>query len=115
MVKREELQHKTHAATAVAALAGTVVPANMRRYIYKIKTVNQFAGANRLQISYGTLLVVTAAIDYVDHATQYETWVDPDELKDDSAPLYILEAGTYLWLGTNNGNCQVTVWYIDAP
>lgn len=116
-LKREELQHisATAAAGAAALMAGsTVAPANMRRYIYRIKTVNEFAGANTLTLNRGSATVVGALIDEIAHATQYEMWTDPDDLKEDSAPLYILEAAEGLWLSTDAGNCQVTIWYLDA-
>lgn len=119
-LKREELRHITATAAvgappAPALMTGsTVAPANMRRYIYKIKTVNEFAGANTLTLNRGSATVVGALIDEIAHAIQYDMWADPDELKKDSAPLYILEAAEGLWLSTDNGNCQVTIWYVDA-
>lgn len=115
--KREELRHITATAAAGAAALmteSTVASANMRRYIYRIKTVNEFDGANMLSLNRGSATVVGALIDKIAHALQYDMWPDPDELKEDSAPLYILEAAEGLWLSTSAGDCQVTIWYVDA-
>lgn len=116
-LKREELQHitATAAAGAAALMAGsTVASANMRRYIYRIKTVNEIVGDNTLTLNRGSATVVGALIDEIAHAIQFDMWTDPDVLLENAAPLYILEAAEGLWLSTDNGNCQVTIWYLDA-
>ena len=94
---------------------GTVVPANMRRYIYKIKTANQFAGPNQLQFGYkptGAAVI----LDYIEHANQYDMWNDPDEVKEDSAPIYILPAGSQPYgIGSAvGGTIYVFILYEDS-
>jgi len=94
---------------------GSVVPANMRRYIYKIKTANQFAGANQLQFGH-SIAGVGTILDYIEHAVQYDMWNDPDELREDALPIYILPAGTQPWgLASAAGNIMVYILYADAP
>jgi len=93
---------------------GTTVPANMRRYIYKIKTANQFAGANQLQFGHSTAAVGTI-LDYIEHAVQYDMWNDPDDLREDALPIYILPAGTRPWgLASAAGDIYVYIEYEDA-
>jgi len=95
---------------------GTVVPANMRRYIYKIKTANQFAGANQLQFGHITAPAAGVILDYIEHAVQYDMWNDPDELKEDALPIYILPAGSRPWgLASAAGNIFTLIVYEDAP
>jgi len=109
------LQPLQATATIAGAVAGTEVAANMRRYIYKLKTSNQFAGPNQLEIGYsddGGLTYTT--LDYIDHAAQYDMWNDPDELKLDSAPIYIIPAGYQLYLITDNGDIEVYALYEDS-
>ena len=121
MLNRDDL--KTEVATVGAAdgNVGSAIPQNMRRFIYAIKATNIFAGANLLTIGKRENGAgATTTIDYVQAATQYETWKDPDELKEDSAPLYIIEgAGTtgasYLRAVAGGASFYLTIWYIDAP
>lgn len=120
-MNRDDLKTTVATITTADANVGSKVPQNMRRFIYAIKAINLFAGANLLTLGKrengaGS----TTTIDYVQHATQYETQKDPDELKEDSAPLYIVEGGgstgdSYLRAVTDNGNCYFTIWYVDAP
>jgi len=94
---------------------GTVVPANMRRYIYKIKTVNQFNGANQLQFGHQTAPAAGVIVDYIDHVLIHDMWNDPDELKEDSLPIYIIPAGSQLWgLASAAGDIYVYIEYEDS-
>jgi hypothetical protein len=94
---------------------GTAIPANMRRYIYRIKTVNLIAGLNELTLARGPA-ASEVAVDYLPAATQNEVYIDPDELKEDSAPIYIFEAGdANIRVITDNGNMRVFVIYADEP
>jgi len=94
---------------------GSAVPANMRRYIYKIKTANQFAGANQLQFGHQTAPAAGVILDYIEHALRYDMWNDPDELKEDALPIYILPAGTRPWgLASAAGDIYVYILYEDA-
>lgn len=92
---------------------GTAIPANMRRYVYRIKTVNLLAGLNELTLARGPA-ASEVAIDYLPAATENEVYIDPDELKEDSAPIYIFEAAdTNIRVITNNGNMRVFIVYAD--
>ena len=103
-------------ATAAAALVGTVVPANMVRYIYSIKTNNQVVGLNQLEIGYSTAVLMPAyvGLDFIGHATQYEVWSNPDSLTEKSAPIYKIPAGNQIYLDTDVGNCYVLFAYEDV-
>ncbi|GAI08906.1 unnamed protein product [marine sediment metagenome] len=93
----------------------------MRRFIYAIKATNIFNGANLLSIGKRENGIgITTPLDYVQAATQYETWKDPDELKEDSAPLYDVEGAkaggaSYLRAVAVGASFYLTIWYIDAP
>lgn len=100
--------------TAAGVAFGSHVPTNMRRYIYKIKTANQFAGANQLQFGHQTAAPANVVLDYIEHASQYDMWNDPDSLHEDSAPIYIIPAGSQPWGITNNGTCYVYIEYEDS-
>lgn len=94
---------------------GTQIPTNMRRYVYRIKATNQFNGANKLTLARGPA-GSEVAVDYIQTALIYDIWPDPDELKEDSAPLYIFEAvDTYIRVITDSGNMNVIIWYCDEP
>jgi len=94
---------------------GTAIPANMRRYVYRIKTVNQIAGLNELTLARGPA-AAEVPIDYIAAVTQNEVYIDPDELKEDSAPIYIFEAAdTNIRVITDNGNMRVFIIYADEP
>lgn len=94
---------------------GTTVPTNMRRYIYKIKTVNRFAGLNLLSFGHKTGAAAAVILDHIGHATEYEMWNDPDEVKEDSAPIYILPAGSKAYgICSAAGNIYVYILYEDS-
>jgi hypothetical protein len=120
-IKRDELKTAVATITPADANVGSAVPANMFRFIYKLKVTNLFAGANLLTLGKRENGAgATTVIDYVQAATQYETWNDPDELKEDAAPLYIIggkgsTGDSYVRAVTNNGNAYLTLWYVDAP
>lgn len=121
MLNRDDL--KTAVATVGAADAdvGSAIPQNMRRFIYAIKATNIFNGANLLTIGKRENGAVgTTIIDYVQAAIQYDMWKDPDELKEDSAPLYIVEGAgaggaSHLRAEAGGASFYLTIWYIDAP
>ena len=95
---------------------GSHVPADMRRYIYKIKTANQFAGANQLQFGHQTAVPAIVILDWIEHALQYDMWNDPDEVHDDSLPIYIIPAGSQPYgIASAAGNIMVYLLYEDAP
>lgn len=124
-LNRDDLKTEVATVTTSDANVGSAVPANMRRFIYAIKAINEHNAANLLTLGKRENGAgVTTTIDYVRWATQYETWKDPDELKEDSAPLYIVEGGgdtgdSYLRAVTSamtaGKGAYLTIWYIDAP
>lgn len=99
--------------TVVAALAGTnigtAVPAHHRRYVYSIKTENQFAGINDLTISVGAV-----NFDVISHLALGDMREDPEVLLENSLPLYILEAAEQLVGTPSGGNCFVRILFVDA-
>ncbi|MBA7702345.1 hypothetical protein ES703_111109 [subsurface metagenome] len=128
MLNRDDLKTTVHPVTTTdddTARVGSAIPANMRRFIYAIKAINEHNAANLLTLGKRENgAVATTPVDYVQFATQYETWKDPDELKEDSAPLYIVEGAgavgaSYLRavtsLMTAGLGAYLTIWYIDAP
>lgn len=119
MINKRGLQTQQATATTGDAVFGTAVPSNTRRYIYKIKTVNTYAGANQLEIGYSHDDGETHdTLDYINHATEHEMWNDPDNLTEDSLPIYIIPYhadGNKLYLTTNNGDSvEVYIEYEDS-
>ncbi len=115
MVDKRGLQPLQATAPLAGGVFGTTVPTNMRRYIYKIKTANQFAGPNQLNLGHSDDAGATHTdLDYIEHAVQYEMWNDPDELKEDSAPLYFIPAGSQIYLETDAGDIECYFLYEDA-
>jgi hypothetical protein len=115
MVDKKGLQTQRGTATTAGGVIGTEVASNMRRYIYKIKTANQYAGANQLTLGYSDDDGVSSTtLDYIEHATQYEMWNDPDVLKEDALPIYIVPAGNKLYAITDNGNVELYYEYEDS-
>jgi len=121
MLKREDLRTTVATVTTADANIGSAVPQNKRRFIYRIKVINEYDGANLLTLGKrengaGS----TTTIDYVQLATLYDIFPDPEELHEDSVPLYIIEGAgssgsSYLRAVTGSGNAYLTIWYIDAP
>jgi len=94
---------------------GSKIPSNMRRYVYRIRTTNQDAAANKLTIARGPA-GSEVAIDYIQAALQYEIYLDPDELKVDAAPIYIFEAvDEYIQVITDVGDMDVFITFADEP
>lgn len=115
MVDKRGLQPLQATAVLADGVFGTTVPTNMRRYIYKIKTANQFAGPNQLDLGHSDDAGVThTTLDYIEHAVQYEMWNDPDELKEDSLPIYIIPGGSKLYLSTDAGDIECYFLYEDS-
>lgn len=115
MVDKRGLNSVVGTITNAGVAFGSHVPANMRRYIYKIKTANQFAGANQLQFGHQTAVPANVVLDYIEHAVQYDMWNDPDDLKEDALPIYIIPAGSQPWgIASAAGNIMVYIEYEDA-
>lgn len=117
MVDKRALNSVLCAVTTISTVFGSVVPTNMRRYIYKIKTVNQQAGDNEIDFGHAVaaLLPAHTTLDYIDHATEHEMWNDPDELKENAVPIYIIPAANQIYAQSNNGDAWLYILYEDAP
>lgn len=120
-IRREDLILVNFDATNAATAFGTAVPTNMRRYYYKIHTLNLVAGVNVLTVSWGPVAGVTADFETIGHVLLNDQYVDPEDgIKEDSLPIYIINGGAatpavnFLWLTTSVGNCTVSLWYEDG-
>jgi hypothetical protein len=129
MLNRDELKSVT-AAVGAEATIGTAVLQNMRRFIYRIRFVNGAVGVN-------TLLVgkrengagATTNLDTIQTVVPNEMVTDPDEFKEDSAPLYVIDGPpgnvavavgflSLVRMATGGGAGApgiVTYWYVDEP
>ncbi|MHA1812883.1 MAG: hypothetical protein ACTSYX_05540 [Candidatus Thorarchaeota archaeon] len=115
MPDKRGLQSVLGTVTSAGVAFGTTVPTNMRRYVYKIKTNNQYAGANQLDFGYTTDGGAThTTLDYIDHATQHEMWNDPESPKEDGLPIYIIPAGARFFGQGSAGNVYVYILYEDS-
>ena len=115
MVSKRALNSVLGVVTNAGVAFGSHVPANMRRYIYKIKTANQFAGANQLQFGHQTAAPANVILDWIEHAVQYDMWNDPDDLREDALPIYIVPAGSQFYgIASAAGNIMVYVLYEDS-
>ena len=116
MLKREELREATATITAAGDDIGSAVPAGYRRYVYRIKTHNLFVGINVLSFrsNPGVPPVVTV-LDYFNHLALNDEVADPDDLLEDSAPLYVIGPGEQISGITDAGDCFLRILYVDAP
>jgi hypothetical protein len=118
---KNSVQTATFTVTNADADLGSAIAAGMIRFIYRVKWINEFAGANLLTLGKRENGAgVTTTLDVFQAALQYDQDADPDELTDDSDPLYSVggagaTGASYLRGGTDNGNMYVTIWYEDAP
>ena len=118
-MNRDELRIFTGPVTTAEANFGSTVNPNQRRFIYRVKVVNENPGSNLLTLKKSENGGVSVPVDYYQTAVQYETQTDPEDLLEDSEPLYIVEGGgsggtSYLRAVTDTGNAYLTIWYIDA-
>lgn len=95
---------------------GTQIPADMRRYVYRIRAMNLFAGANLLTVARGPALAEVVIDNTIQAMLLGDIWNDPEELTEASLPLYIFEAADqFIRLITDNGNMNVLIIYADEP
>jgi hypothetical protein len=131
MINRDEL--KTSPPTAVVALAvnevtvGSPIPQNHRRFIYRVKFINSVAGPNAVSLGKRENGAgVTTAVDVIQAAVVNEVVEDPEELMENSAPIYVIDGppgqipvvagnNSLVRAYTDNGAGIFTYWYIDAP
>lgn len=121
MINRDELKRAVATITNVDSVIGTNVLANFRRFIYRVKFTNLFAGVNLVTLGERINGAVgTTPIDYIQFILQYDLYIDPEELEDDAAPIYTIDgagatgASNLYAVGSAAGNVYFTYWYIDA-
>lgn len=130
MLNRDELRTSPPTAVALGVGAevtvGSAVPQNHRRFIYRIRYISQFAGPNALRLGKQENGGVTVPVDVIQTVVLDEMVTDPDELHEDSAPLYIIDGppgqapvlpalNSLVRAYTDAGAGILTYWYIDAP
>lgn len=114
--------------TAVVTIAGadtyenlgSKIAQNLRRYIYSIKLVNANVGANKFTIADRLAAAAETEKDIWYLLTAYETIMHPDELKEDSAPIYIFEGSSatedrYIRIKSDIAAVIATIEYCDEP
>lgn len=80
--------------TNADATVGPVIPVDMVRYVYRIRFTNLAGGAQLLTIGKRENGAgATTIVDYIQTAVTLEMFTDPDEIKEDSAPLYTIFGG----------------------
>lgn len=127
-MKLDALKTVTVTVTNADADVGSAIPQNMRRAIYKIKATNLFAGVNLLTLGKRENGAgATTVVDRIQAVLIYDLYESPDELKEDSAPLYIVEgpfvSPTVPAVGTSHvravcsaaGQMYLSLWYTDSP
>jgi hypothetical protein len=122
MAKKNALQTAVFAVNNVDANIGTQIPQNMFRYIYRVKWTNLFAGPNLLTLGKRENGAgATTVVDTFQAALQYDQDVDPNELREESLPLYTIGGtggtGTSFLRAVCSaaGTFALTIWYEDAP
>lgn len=121
MPKKDALQTAVYTVTNADANLGSEIPQNMYRFIYRIKTVNNFAGPNVLTLGKRENGAgATTNIDVFAAAVQYEQDADPGVLLEDSIPIHKIGGRGTTGASNLRGVCSaagtftVTVWYEDA-
>ena len=131
MLNRDELRTSLPTAVALGAGAevtvGNAIPQNHRRFIYRIRFTNLVAGPNQLLLGKRENGAgVTTAVDQIQSAVVNEVVNDPEELFENSAPLYIIDGppgqvpvaaalNSLVRAYTDAGAGILIYWYIDAP
>lgn len=123
----DELKSVTAAVGLVEATIGSAVPVDMTRYIYRVRFIST-PGAQQLLVGKRENGAGgTTNIDTIQAAVPLEMITDPDELKSDAAPLYVIKGGpsrgstatvppstSLVRMATSVGAGIVTYWYVDA-
>ena len=119
MVDKRGLQSVRFPVTGVEADIGSAVPVNMRRYIYRVKVQDDSGAPNLVELK--SLLTGAAAVvvDQYRLAVADETYVDPDALKEDALPIYIVEGSTSAAVVRHlrvvgTGNASILLEYEDS-
>lgn len=121
---KDELQVVT-ATVGVDATVGSLVPQNMVRFIYRVKFQNLNAGLNTLTLgSRENGALATTTIDTLTAVVLGEQIVDPEELNEESVPLYKVYGRTGNVAAAANSAVRAaasagvasgtfTYWYVD--
>lgn len=120
MIKISELQTVSVGVTMVDTAVGTAIPANFFRYIFKWKVWNRLVGPNLVTLGKSEEGAATETLDVANFNAPYEVWNDPEELHEDSVPLFRIASLTTALASTpmvvaSAGTAYLTLWYVDAP
>lgn len=99
---------------------GNKIPQNMRRYIYGLKLMNPNTGFNKVYLADRLGVAGEVEKDPWYLALAYETIVHPDEMEENSMPIYIFEGSSatldrYIRIKSNVLGVIATLWYCDEP
>jgi len=119
MVDKRGLQSFRFAVTAVEADIGSAIPVNMRRYIYRVKVQDDSGAPNLVELKSQLTGAAAVVVDQFRLAVADETYVDPDELKEDSLPIYIITGSTSALVvqhlrAVGTGNASLLIEYEDS-
>ncbi|MBU2060178.1 MAG: hypothetical protein KKB38_20905 [Gammaproteobacteria bacterium] len=127
MINRDELKTVTGAIAGADQTLGSAIPQNMRRFIYRVRFINLGVGVNQLLIGKRENAAgATTNIDTLESNVAGEMITDPDELHDDSAPLYVVDGppgnvpvavgfNSLVRVATSAAAGIATYWYVDEP
>jgi hypothetical protein len=124
-MNRDELKQAIAVVGIVDAAIFSAIPMNMKRYIYKIRATNLFAGPNILTIAARENtagVFITRIVDRIHFAMIDDQITDPDELHEDSAPLYTIDGPSTVGMTSGiraacsaAGTVDLFIEYVDAP
>ncbi|MBA7673018.1 hypothetical protein ES703_81206 [subsurface metagenome] len=112
MIDKRGLQSKQYTVPTTEADIGTVVEANMRRYIYRVKVQEDSSNVNRVDLLKQIPPAEAVIVDRF-RLTSHETYIDPQQLTEDALPLYILEAGCHM-RAVGVGDASILLEYEDS-
>ena len=121
-MKKDALHTTSYLVTNVDTAFGSQIPINMLRYIYRVKWINLFDGANLLTLGKreNGAGPPTVVVDVFQAALQYDQDTDLEDLDENSAPLYVIggtgaTGASFLWAVATQNNMILVIWYEDAP
>ncbi|MFA6358891.1 MAG: hypothetical protein WCY09_09575 [Candidatus Omnitrophota bacterium] len=125
-MERDEILSFTGAVAAADATFGSAIPVDVTRYIWRIRWISNLGAEQLLVGRRENGAGATTNIDTLDARVPGQQQ-DPEELHEDSAPLYVIRGGpsrgqtatvppsTSLFrLATTVGAGTVTIWYTDS-
>jgi len=119
MIDKRGLQSVRFDVTAVEADIGSAIPVNMRRYIYRVKVQDDSGAPNLVELKRLLTGAAAVVVDQFRLAVADETYVDPEELKEDALPIYIVTGSTSAAVVQNlravgTGNASLLLEYEDS-